>query len=490
MPNHSDVVILGAGPVGLYLAIELSLAGVRPLVLERLAKPDLTVKAGGVGAVAAVTLERRGFAHAMAAAEREMFAAMSEMGGGHTGGAKEPFRKYGGHFSGLFLIDQTRQRQPEWRMRGVQQSALEAMLSERVQSMGVELRRGEELLDFTQHERGIALQLRNARGPYTLETQYLVGCDGGRSQVRKRAGIEFAGTDATFTGYQGIVELDHPERLRKGWDRTPHGMISYGPTPNRVIMMTFDAPPPSRDVPITHDEVERTLRTISGADVRITKLHQATRWSDNTRQAVTYRKGRVLLAGDAAHVHSPFGGQGLNLGIVDAANLGWKLAATVRGEAPAGLLDSYTTERHPIAAKVLANTRAQTALMRPDPQTSALRDIVAEIMVSDWGTRYFGEMISGVSARYDLGDAHLEVGTLAPERSIGSDTIAALMREGGALLIDGTGRASEVAAPWRTKVRCVRAEGPSQLIRPDGYIAWVGAGTEGLSTALTRWFGA
>lgn len=488
MSQATPVVILGAGPVGLCLAIELTLAGVRPLVLERLVQPDLTIKAGMIGALAGEALERRGFADAIAAAEATTAAAMREMLRGRNLPLDNPWRRIGGHFAGLFQIDQTRQRAPERRMRGVKQSDLEAMLSARVQELGIEVRRGEELLDFTQHEHGVALQLRNAGGPYSLEAEYLVGCDGGRSQVRKRAGIEFVGTDPTLTGYQAVVELDHPERLSPGWRRTETGMMSHGPTPGRIILIRFDGAPPPREVPITHDEVEQTLRFISGADVRIQRLHEATRWSDNTRQATTYRKDRVFLAGDAAHVHSPFGGQGLGLGLLDAVNLGWKLAAHVRNEAPPDLLDSYTAERHPIAARVLANTRAQAALMRPDPQTSALREIISDIMGSDWGTRYFGELISSINLRYDLGDAQPEVGTLTADRTLEGDTISSLMREGGALLIDGSGEASKVAAPWSTRVRCVRTQGRSQLIRPDGCIAWVGEGTEGLESALTRWF--
>lgn len=226
--------------------------------------------------------------------------------------------------------------------------------------------------------------------------------------------------------------------------------------------------------------------------MRISRLHQATRWSDNTRQATRYRNGHVFIAGDAAHVHSPFGGQGLGLGLVDAANLGWKLAAAVRGDAPADLLDSYQAERHPVATRVLANTRAQTALMRPDPQTTALRDIVADMMTSDWGTRYFGELISGLYLRYDLGDAHPDVGTLAGDRAVAGESLFALMREGAALLLDGSGEASRIAVRWRAKVRCVRTQGRSQLIRPDGCIAWAAEDerTEGLETALTRWFNA
>ncbi|MDB4973548.1 MAG: Salicylate hydroxylase [Myxococcaceae bacterium] len=490
MSSSTDVVVIGAGPVGLFLAIELTLAGVRPLVLERLERPDLTLKAGGINAVATEVLARRGFGTAIRTAEVKVLETMGAfMSAHHSGSLDTPFHRSGGHFSGLFLIDQTRQRAPERRMSGVVQSELEALLLARARMLNIDVRRGEELCDFAQDEsEGVTLQLRNARGRYTLHTQYLVGCDGGRSLVRKRSGIDFVGTDPTFTGYQALATLDHPERLAPGWQHTERGTVAHGPTPGRIMLISFDGPPPPREVPVTRDAVEQALRSVSGADVRILRLEHATRWSDNTRQAISYRKGRVLLAGDSAHVHSPFGGQGLALGLSDAANLGWKLAAAARNEAPNRLLESYEAERHPIAARVLDNTRAQTALMRPDPQTSALREIVSDIMKSDWGTRYFGELISGLYLRYDLGDPHPDVGTLAADRVVEGDSLYSLMREGSALLIDGSGEASAVAAPWRSKVRCVRTQGRSQLIRPDGCIAWVGDGTSGLHGALTRWF--
>ena len=240
---------------------------------------------------------------------------------------------------------------------------------------------------------------------------------------------------------------------------------------------------------MTTAELEESLRRVSGADVRITAVRSATRWTDNARQASTYRRGRVLLAGDAAHIHSPFGGQGLSLGLVDATNLGWKLAATIRGDAVAGLLDTYETERHPVAASVLDNTRAQLALMRPDPQTTALRRIMADLMTTYPDVnRHLGEMTSGVATRYDLGDDDPLVGSLIADRELEVDgattRLYALMRDGRALLVDGDGSAPIASS---ARVRVVKASRTrSMLIRPDGCIAWAGR-PGGLRAALDRW---
>ncbi|WP_210191228.1 FAD-dependent monooxygenase [Bradyrhizobium mercantei] len=496
--ERTDVIVVGAGPTGLLLAIELTLGGADAVVIERLSEPDQTIKAGAIGALAGEALERRGLSEAMGAVERSMADSMSRLMKGADGASELPFKKFGGHFSGIFLIDQTRQREPDRRLRGVNQQALEKMLGERAHALGIEIRRGCELIDFEDTGDCVIVRAKAASGDAELHSAYLVGCDGGRSTVRKRAGFDFPGTDPTLTGHQAIVDLDHPDRLLPvGWRRTPVGMMAYGPIPGRVFLAEFDGPPADRSAPVTREEIETTLRRISGVDISVTAVKTATRFTDNARQAASYRKGRVLLAGDAAHVHSPFGGQGLNLGLLDAVNLGWKLAAVVCDRMPESLLDSYTEERHPIAARVLANTRAQVALMRPDVMTDALRDIVADLMSLDEGTRYFGEMISGLRIRYDLGSDHPLVGRLAGNVALGDgDTKTTLfdqMEDGRAVLIDATGgAASAIAARWEMFVRCVpRRGGPSLLIRPDACIAWAAEDTDttGLEAALTRWFG-
>jgi len=473
-----DVVIVGAGPVGLLLAIELAIAGVQALVLERLVEPDRTIKAAGVGAVGAETLQRRGLAQALDEEERAVMALVMPMLKARFGSG--PIKKPGGHFSALFSIDQSLQRDPERHMRIVPQEAIERILAARARELGIEVRRGMTLEGFEQDDDGVTVQTSAGM----LSTKYLVGCDGGRSRVRKLAGFEFPGTDPTITGYQAVVVFDAPEKLAAGWHRTPRGLVSSGM--GRVFTAEFDGPPPDRHAPITPAEVEAAIQRVSGTDIEILSMAMATRWTDNARQATTYRMGRVFLAGDAAHVHSPFGGQGLNLGLVDAANLGWKLATAVKGRDH--LLDSYTAERHPVAARVLENTRAQVALMRPDPLTSALRTIVNDLMKLPEGNRYFGEMLTGVGIRYDLGDDDPLVGTLAKDQPLtlsdGSEArLYALMGKGGGVLISPSERSLPQSVQQARTI-----DGPSMLIRPDGCIAWTDASSTSLDDALARWF--
>jgi 2-polyprenyl-6-methoxyphenol hydroxylase-like FAD-dependent oxidoreductase len=472
------VVIVGAGPVGLFLSIELATAGIKALVLEQLTEPDRAIKAGGVGAVGAEALERRGLRPALEGAQRASAAATAQLLKARFGSG--PTRRPGGHFSALFLIDQSLQRDPDRQMRPVPQEAIERMLAARASELEVEVRRGVTVEGFEQTPDGVTVQTSAG----TLSAKYLVGCDGGRSRVRKLAGFEFPGTDPTITGYQAVVELDTPEELA-GWHRTPRGLIASMPG-KRVLAAELTGPPPDREAKVTHAELEGALQRVSGTDVKILSMTMATRWTDNARQATTYRNGRVLIAGDAAHVHSPFGGQGLNLGLVDAANLGWKLAAAVKGRD--ALLDSYTAERHPVGARVLENTRAQVALLRPDPLTSALRTVVGDLMKLPEGNRYFGEMLSGVGLRYDLGDDDPRVGTLAKDETLtlaggGEQRLYALMEQGGGLFVSPSER------PLPEGVRHARTkDGASMLVRPDGCIAWTDASSKSLEDALARWF--
>jgi hypothetical protein len=311
------------------------------------------------------------------------------------------------------------------------------------------------------------------------------------------AGFDFPGTPPTSTFYHAIAEIDHPERLSPGWHRTSCGIFSYGPLPGRLVMLDFSGPPENREAPVTPEEIEAVLRGITGIDLRVKAIENGSRWTDNTRLVSIYRQGRVLLAGDAAHIHTPFGGQGLSLGLVDAQNLGWKLAAVIRGEMPESLLDTYTAERRPIAEAALANCLAQMAIMRPDPQSGAMRDLVANLLQLDDVNRFIGERMSGLFIRYDLGSERDEVGRLIGDRKISyGDREVSLfeaMQDGMGVLLDPSteGKTSKLVAAGTQRIHCIAVDtGLSMLIRPDACIAWTGQAnsTDGLDEALRRWF--
>jgi 2-polyprenyl-6-methoxyphenol hydroxylase-like FAD-dependent oxidoreductase len=501
MKKLVDVVVVGAGPVGLLTAIELTLGGARVLVLERLAAPSLVLKAGGIGPLGTEVLQRRGMAAAIDAGQARTFAAMEKFAAQNRPGLRGRGSKYSGHFAGLMLIRADAQQEPERRGSPVDQQAIEAMLADRARSLGIEVRRECDVKGLVQQAESLNVAWASPAGDGHISCSWLVGCDGGRSAVRKMAGFEFPGSDPTLTMYQALAEVDHPELpLAQGFHYTSGGM--FGLFLDRVFMLDFSGPPKDRDAAVTAEEFEAVLRRVSGVDVRVRTFENARRWTDHTRLVDTYRRGRVLLAGDAAHIHSPFGGQGLGLGLVDAANLGWKLAAVVRGEMPESLLDSYTAERRPVAEAVLANTLAQAAIMRPDPQSAAMRDVVAKLLQFDDVNRFIGEMMSGLSIRYDLGSERDEVGRVMGDRPIGQvptshgDAQTSLydrMQDGMGVLLDASteGNASRLVAAATPRIRCVAVDaGPSMLIRPDACIAWAGAAnsTDGLEPALRRWF--
>jgi len=487
-----DVIISGAGPTGLMLACELRLHAVSVLVLERLAEPDQTVKAGSVNVPSAEAFYRRDLLQELAAAQEEN---MSRFRAFQKGRPATPPPRFAGHFAALWLsADNLDESDPELNGHGpvdeigfVAQQQLEAILARRAVELGVEIRRGVELTGFEPGDDGVTVRA----GAETLRAGWLVGCDGGRSLVRKLAGFEFPGTAPEITGHQAMVEMTGAERLGTGWTTTPTGIYAHGPMPGRILTVEFDGPPDDRDAPVTREELEKSIRAVSGVDVSVRAVRSATRFTDNARQATTYRIGRVLLAGDAAHVHSPFGGQGLNLGIGDAVNLGWKLAGVVQERLPEALLDTYTSERHPIGAWVLDWTRAQIALMRPDPHARALRAVVADLVDSTDGTTYFVKKISGVWQRYDLPGDHPWVGRSAPDLALADGTrLADHLHGGTGLLLDLGGLESTVD----DRVPLLRTEChdhpdlPGVLVRPDGIVAW--AGGAGLADALTTWFGA
>ncbi|GAA1154999.1 FAD-dependent monooxygenase [Kribbella jejuensis] len=493
-----DVVIAGGGPVGLMLACELRLAGLEVLVVERLLDIDPTIKAGSINLPTAEALYRRGLLPALQEVQQQAFEQMKAFRGGKAPSAPRP----AGHFAGIMVgcagIDFS---DPDFRDAGpaasvfvVGQQALEAILGARAAELGVEVRRGAELTGFTTDDAGVTVQL----GPTAdnqVRAEWLVGCDGGRSLVRKLAGFDFPGTEPAITGRQAIVELEGAERLRPSWHYTDTGIYAHGPVPGRILTVEFDGPPEDRDAPITAEEIQGSLRRVSGVDVTVTKLVSATRFTDNARQVTSYRKGRVLLAGDAAHVHSPFGGQGLNLGMGDAVNLGWKLAATIHGTAPDGLLDTYTTERHPIGEWVLDWTRAQIALMGTDSRTAALRSVVGDLLATPSGSTYLAKKLSGVLQRYPIEGDHELVGTSAPDFEFADGTrLGEHLADGKSLLLDlADSPAMREAAAGRVRVLTTKYGGEltGVLIRPDGIVAWAASdgSTNGLDEALATWLG-
>jgi len=505
-PVVYDVVIAGAGPVGLFLACELRLAGLAVLVLEHEADPRAPLKQlpfglRGLSVPTVEALHRRGLLDDVAAPQRER-----ESGGSVTPGAhwmRQP-RRPGGHFAGIqFFDDRIDPSQWSYRLPGpasaglpVEMEHLETVLAARAAAMGVAIRRGSAVEDLSQSDDDVSVRA----GGVTYRGRWLVGCDGGRSTVRKAGGFDFVGTAPEFTGYSVVVEMADPARLAPGRHYTATGMYTYT-QPDTIAMVDFDGGAFHRTQPITREHVQAVLRRVSGVDVTLTALTLATTWTDRACQASAYRNGRVLLAGDAAHIHSPLGGQGLNLGIGDAMNLGWKLAATIRGRAPAGLLDSYAGERHPVGAAVLDWSRAQVALMRPTPSTRALAAIVRDLIDTRDGATYFAGRVWGVSLRYDLRDGHPLVGRSEPDFALADGRrLGEWMRTGRGLLLDFDAQPQRraLASRWGDRIAYLASDAGDRLglsavlVRPDGVVAWATDAATDLvqaADASSRWFG-
>jgi len=503
-----DVVIAGAGPVGLFLACELRLANLSVLVLEQAEDPRSALKQlpFGMRGLSVPTIEafdRRGLLNDIAMPPR----AKDDVGSSSAPAAAhwmQQSRRPGGHFAGIqFFHDTIDPSKWPYRLPGlaggniaVEMEHIESALAARAGAMGVEIRRGLGVEDFRQSDEHITIHA----GGETFRGRWLVGCDGGRSTVRKTGGFEFVGTDPEFTGYSVEVEMADPEKLRLGRHYTPTGMYTYA-RPGTIAMVDFDGGAFHRQQPITLEHVQAVLRRISGADVTLTALRLAATWTDRACQATAYRSGRVLLAGDAAHVHSPLGGQGLNLGLGDAMNLGWKLAATIRGDAPASLLDSYFNERHPVGAQILDWSRAQVALMRPTRSSRALEAIIRDLIDTRDGATYFAERVWGVSLRYDLGGSHPLLGCSVPDFELGDGTkLAELLRNGKGLLLDFDARSQlqALASRWSGRISYVASDVKDRLglsallVRPDGVVVWATEATadhEEAAQAASRWFG-
>lgn len=495
-----DVTVVGAGPVGLVLAAELALAGVSVQVLERRAEPDEAMKAQSINMPTAEALDRRGLLAAAEAIQRKTLDRMGSFAR-RVDAQGRPDSRFTGHFAGMTLDpDLVDWSDPDLAAhtaaggaRMVPQHELEALLAEHVARLGVPVRRGVEVTAL--EDTGDGVLVGTTAGP--VRTGWLVGCDGGHSAVRRLAGIDFPGTDPELTGYQAVVDIADPEKLADGWVWSPFGAYRCGPQPGRVATVEFGGAPADRSAPVTLDEVQTSLRRVSGTDVTLTALRATpTRWTDNTRQAATYRSGRVLLAGDAAHVHPPFGGQGLNLGVGDAMNLGWKLGAVIAGWAPEGVLDTYDAERRPVGAWVLDWTRAQIGVLRGDAKSAALRGIVADLLGTRDGTTYAVKKISGVDQRIDLPGDHPLVGRYVPDLWLADGSRLVDHGHGGEfLLLDRTpdGAFARLAAARRvTSVTDRHATPTGVLVRPDGVVAWASDTTDaaGLEAALHRWTGA
>ncbi|MFY4722929.1 FAD-dependent monooxygenase [Streptomyces sp. LaBMicrA B280] len=507
-----DVVVAGGGPVGLMLACELRLGGARVAVLERRTEVDPTIKGGAITTPAAEALYRRGMLPAMAEVQRQAMdrfrAFIREQNGGDGGGAAGQGLGIVGHFAGIMLradlVDRTGpglgDAGPAAEIAFVAQQDIEGLLGERADELGVDVRRGVELTGFDADDGAVTVYT----GHGAVRAGWLVGCDGGRSTVRKLAGFEFPGTDPEITCHQAVVEMTGAEDRKVGWSATDTGVYAHGPMPGRVVTVEFDGPPADRDAPVTAEDLQARLRRVTGVNATITKVRTATRFTDHARQVTEYRRGRVLLAGDAAHVHSAFGSQGLSLGIGDAMNLGWKLAAVIGGRAPKGLLDTYTRERHPVGAGVLDWTRSQVAAMRPDPRSRALREIVGDLAGTVTGTTYLTARLNGSGIRYDLPGEHPLTGRSAPDLELtGAGRLADHLHAGRALLLDLTDdpELRALAAGYTDRVDTLTADCPARpelaavLVRPDGFTAWAmdtGAPTPtaGLAQALEEWFGA
>lgn len=495
-----DVVVAGGGPVGLMLACELGIGGVSVVVLERRTEVDPTIKAGSLNVPSVQALHRRGLLPALEqaqAANLELFTAFMKQRQQRTGAPP----KVAGHFAGIMLSgDRVDTADPEL-IAGVptlvSQQQLEVLLEARCAELGVAVRRGVALTGFEATADGVRVSAADTE----IRARWLVGCDGGRSMVRKLAGFDFPGTDPEITAYQAVLEMVGSEALGTGWNATDTGVYAHGPMPGRILTVEFDGVPVDRDAPVTAEELQTSLRRVTGVDVTVTAVKSATRFTDNARQATTYRLGQVLLAGDAAHIHSPFGGQGLNLGLGDAMNLGWKLAATIKGWAPEGLLDTYTEERHPIGAWVLDWTRAQIAVMRPDPRARAIRRVVSDLTETVDGTTYFAKQISGVWQRYDLPGDHPLIGSSAPDLELADGSrLADHLREGRALLLDLADDPAlrDRAHGYQNRLTVLisgstHSDLAALFVRPDGFVAWaadIGHDDPGsLEKALSIWLG-
>ncbi|MGC4771777.1 rifampin monooxygenase [Micromonospora sp. DT44] len=470
-----DVIIAGGGPTGLMLASELRLHDVRVVVLERDAEPTRFVRSLGLHARSIEIMDQRGLL--------ERFLAL---------GTRHPL---GGYFAAIPKPPPAGLDSAHAYVLGIPQTTTDRLLAEHAVEVGVEVRRGSEVVGLRQDDDGVTVELADGT---RLRSRFVVGCDGGRSTVRRLLGVDFPGEPSRVDSLLGEMEVGVPPETVAdvvAEVRRTHLRFGLGPLGDGVyrVLVPAQGVAEDRDVPPTIEEFQQQLRAYAGTDFGVHSPRWLSRFGDATRLAERYRVGRVLLAGDAAHIHPPTGGQGLNLGIQDAVNLGWKLAAEVAGWAPDGLLDSYHAERHPVAADVLVNTRAQMFLLSPDPGPQAVRHLLSELMDFEDVNRYLIEKVTAIGVRYDFGTGHELLGRHLRDVRLTRGRLYELMRAGRGLLLDATGRLS--AAGWADRVDHVVDVGdgfdvPGVLLRPDGHVAWVGDDQTDLVGQLRRWFGA
>jgi 2-polyprenyl-6-methoxyphenol hydroxylase-like FAD-dependent oxidoreductase len=480
----ADVIVAGGGPTGMMLAGELALAGVDVEIVERRPTPELVgSRAGGFHARTLEVLDQRGIADRFLAEGKTVQAASF---------ATTP----------LDLSDFPT-RHPY--SLGLFQNHIERILAGWIQELGVPVQRGREVTGVAQDGDGVDLLLA---GGDALRAGYLVAADGGRSVIRRAAGVDFPGWDATRSNLIAEVEVSEPTPAGVRIDETGiHGLHVL--EDGRTVRVVVTEQHVGAGAEPTLADLGRALTAVFGTDFGVHSPTWISRFTDATRQAAAYRSGRVLLAGDAAHIHSPAGGQGIGLGIQDAVNLGWKLAQVVKGGSPDSLLDTYHAERHPATARVLRYTMAQSVTQRADPRIGALADTVSDLLAIDEARTRLAGLVSGLDVRYDLGEGHPLLGRRMPDLDLvtadGPLRVFTLLHDARAVLLD-LGEAGGVdAGPWPDRVRVVGASYDGRwelpvigdvpppaavLIRPDGHVAWVGDGTRsGLEDALTRWFG-
>jgi 3-(3-hydroxy-phenyl)propionate hydroxylase len=483
MTEHA-VVVAGGGPTGLMLAGELALAGIDVAIVERRANQQLVgSRAGGLHARTIEVLDQRGIADRLLA--EGQVAQVAGFAWIRLDISDFPTR----HNYGLAL----------------RQNHIERILAGWVEELAVPIYRSRDVTGFAQDDTGVTVALSDGT---SLRAEYLVGCDGGRSLVRKAAGIEFPGWEASTSNL--IAEVEMTEEPEWGLRRDVHGIHALNRLEDGItvgVMVTEQHR--GRTGEPTLRDLSETLVTIYGTDFGIHNPTWISRFTDMARQAATYRKGRVLLAGDAAHVHYPTGGQGLNIGVQDAVNLGWKLAQVVRKTSPESLLDTYQAERHPVAAGVLRDTMAQVAALRTDDRTDALREILSDLLGMDEPRKRIAGRMSGLDIHYDLGEGHPLLGRRMPDLDLvtasGPLRAFTLLHDARPVLLNLGEPGNLDVTPWADRVRLVDAQyagtwklpvlgvvtaPPAVLIRPDGYVAWVGDGTDsGLHDALKTWFG-